>query len=342
MRNSSFHLTDGVRPNIVCHHGRYDRATLGQIMPRDTVYVTILRHPVSQYESTFNYMGFEKLLDIHAQGNPLAEFLENPNKILVNYLLREDLRVNSDRLKLIRNGMAFDLGLNSEHFDNNKETDTFLRKLKKEFDLVLLAEFFDESLVLLKDLLCWPLEDFTYFKLNVRNNQIKSNFSRKTIEKLRRWNNVDFRLYRQFRDILQEKIAKRRRSDDKGRFIEDLKELRVAKVRMRNLCLRNISKTMTLQYGVVMKKMELSGRLDPTTREMCDEMRRNEVDYIKYLRRKQSSFARTIMSQVKDTLISLLRKFLGFLSKTWVFSRNFFWTFFACFLFVRVGRGTDE
>ena len=317
MRNDSFYLPKGVQPNIICHHGRYDRETLGRIMPRDTVYVTILRHPEKQYESTFNYMGFDKLLGIHDQTHPLSKFLEKPEKFLVNYLLSEDLRVNSDRLKLIQNGMAFDLGLNSTNFNESVEIKRFLKKLKSELDLVLIAEFFDESLVLLKDLLCWPLEDLVYFKLNVRKRQGNTNFSTKTVRNMERWNTVDFLLYRQFLDILKKKIATKTLSKDGSRFQEEIKRLRVANMRMRELCLRNVSKTITLQYGVVVNKMELNGRLDPRTRAMCDEMRRSEVDYIKYLRVKQSSFVRTMfLNRTRDAVISLLRFLLGFLSKT--------------------------
>jgi galactosylceramide sulfotransferase len=315
MRNDSFRLPEGVRPNIICHHGRYDRETLARVMPRDTVYVTILRHPVKQYDSTFNYMGFKKLLAIQDKGDPLEKFLENPEKFLVNYLLSEDLRVNSDRLKLIRNGMAFDLGLNSSNFDNSVEIESFLESLKREFDLVLLAEFFDESLVLLKDLLCLPLEDVTYFKLNVRKLQENTtHFSVKTINNMQRWNNVDFLIYRQFRDILKEKIAEKTRSKDGARFQTELKKLRAENVRMRQLCLRNVTKTLTLQYGVVVNKLELNKGLDPRTRAKCDDMRRNEVDYIKYLRDKQSSFVRTMfLNRARDAVIGLLRLVLGFL-----------------------------
>ena len=35
------------------------------------------------------------------------------------------------------------------------------------FDLVLIAERFDESLLLLKDLLCWKMEDMLYIKVRL-------------------------------------------------------------------------------------------------------------------------------------------------------------------------------
>ena len=42
------------------------------------------------------------------------------------------------------------------------------RELDAQFDLVLILERFDESLVLLQDLMCWPTEDIVYLKQNER------------------------------------------------------------------------------------------------------------------------------------------------------------------------------
>ena len=36
---------------------------------------------------------------------------------------------------------------------------------ENEFDLVLLAERFDESLVVMKDVLCWDTQDIKYLKV---------------------------------------------------------------------------------------------------------------------------------------------------------------------------------
>lgn len=318
MRNSSFQLIGETQPNIVCHHGRYNRAILEKLIPRDAVYVTILRHPVNQYESTFYYNGFEDLLGIKNKTDSIEYFLEKPKEVLINYLLTEDLRVNSDRLKLIRNGMSFDLGLNSTYFDDKLKIQEFLQTLRKQFDLVMIAEYFDESLILLKDLLCWPLEELSYFDLNVRHqSNFRFNISRKVIDAMRRWNNVDFEIYRQFRRILLEKIAEKNQSQSGIRFRADLTQLRHRNQELRKLCLRNITKTRTAQYGVKMKRLELNGGLKPEIREMCDHMRRDEVDYLRLLRDKQSGFLESIfLGKVRKTLVWYLKFVLELLSKT--------------------------
>lgn len=46
-------------------------------------------------------------------------------------------------------------------------------ELAEKIDLVLIMEYFDESLVLLKRELCWDLDDVVYFKLNQRSQEYK-------------------------------------------------------------------------------------------------------------------------------------------------------------------------
>ena len=319
MRNGSFELVPGTQPNIVCYHGRYNRAFLDKLMPRDTVYVTILRHPISQYESTFNYLGFEQLFGIENKTNSMEYFLEKPKDVLVDYLLNEDLRVNSDRLKLVRNGMSFDLGLNSTRFDDESEIGKFLRTLRNEFDLVMISEFFDESMVLLKDLLCWPLEDFAYFNLNVRydNRTGKADVSDKVVDAMRSWNNVDFDLYREFLGIFVKEIARRSRIDSGVRFGREIEELRSLNDKLRKRCLRNVTKTTTIGYGVQLKRLELNGNLAPEVREMCNTMRQNEVDYLRFLRAKQSRyFVSKFVGRLRNALVSFFKFLLAFTNQT--------------------------
>ena len=43
--------------------------------------------------------------------------------------------------------------------------------LDREFDLVMIMDYFDESVVLLKRLVCWELDDILYFKSNERQDK---------------------------------------------------------------------------------------------------------------------------------------------------------------------------
>ena len=52
--------------------------------------------------------------------------------------------------------------------EDNSELRERIMFYESEFDLVLLAERFDESLVVMKEVLCWDLQDIMYLK--VRNH----------------------------------------------------------------------------------------------------------------------------------------------------------------------------
>lgn len=64
--------------------------------------------------------------------------------------------------------MTFDLGYDSETFYDNIKIDAMIRELEATFDLVLVAERLEESLVLLGHALCWPLSDLLALNKNVR------------------------------------------------------------------------------------------------------------------------------------------------------------------------------
>ena len=112
-------------------------------MPNDTVYITILRNPIMQFESSFSYMTLDKILGMENSTDPIDKFFKDPESVLVNYVLTQDLRINSDRLKLIRNGMFYDLGLKSKDFDNTTKIRESIEQLDGQFDLVMLMEYFD-------------------------------------------------------------------------------------------------------------------------------------------------------------------------------------------------------
>ena len=49
-----------------------------------------------------------------------------------------------------------------------------IKSIDNDFHLVLIVEKLDESLILLKDLLCWNILDIRYFKLNERSELTKN------------------------------------------------------------------------------------------------------------------------------------------------------------------------
>ena len=64
--------------------------------------------------------------------------------------------------------MLWDLGMNVGDMEKNEELIQVIKNLEKDFDLVLIAERFDESLVVLKEEFCWSLEDIQYMNVSKR------------------------------------------------------------------------------------------------------------------------------------------------------------------------------
>jgi len=96
--------------------------------------------------------------------------------------------------------MAFDLGMEKESFKNEQKIQELLKMIEAEFDLVLLSEYMEVSMVLLADLMCWSLKDVTFLKLNARPaNQQHTNLTTKDKETIRELNNVDTAIYTHFR-----------------------------------------------------------------------------------------------------------------------------------------------
>ena len=91
--------------------------------------------------------------------------------------------------------------------DNKTELRKRIMYYESEFDLVLLVEHFDESLVVMKDILCWDLQDIMYLKQNERAAKFKSNIVRPESRLiLQQWMWSDYQLYNYFSHKLSDQI----------------------------------------------------------------------------------------------------------------------------------------
>jgi len=102
---------------------------MNYLFPKPTAkYVTILRSPVDQYESVFNYMG---LGDIYGFGRDPRNTLET---FLSTGIEFEDI-FKTASTRLVRNPMSFDLGLAYKFHQNVTAINNYTAFLDKEFDL---------------------------------------------------------------------------------------------------------------------------------------------------------------------------------------------------------------
>lgn len=266
----------GKMPNILANHARYSRKSMNVLFPRDTTaYISILRDPVKQWESTFSYMSFPYILNIHKKKDPLDFFLKNPPSL-------QNIKKNARRfpsIYLIKNPLFFDLGLDYKYYENTTFMRRAVKTIDKDFDLVLMMEHFDESMVLLKRRLCWSFDDVVFFKTNERLKKNKRRvLTPEHEDMIKTWNSADVALYDYFVDKFWKEIEK-----EGPDFYDDLQELRERKKYYFNLCVEK--EAVTEAYtSVFVKGYEMRKNLTGHTKMFCERMLRNELVYQDYFK----------------------------------------------------------
>ncbi|XP_053383177.1 galactosylceramide sulfotransferase-like isoform X2 [Mercenaria mercenaria] len=200
--------------NILCNHVVYNREAFRSIMTEDTVYVGIIREPVSYFKSAASYYGFYKHLQNLYEGKIpqeriVGEFLKKTLEFLKNNSHTEQL------IYYVNNKMSFDFGIPNQKFHDNVFVEEYIKELDRDFSLVLILEHFQESLVLMKRILCWNTKDILYVPLNAMEIEPSFDLNGEDIDNLRKWNSADFKLYNYFYKVFIAKIAS---------YGEDLKE----------------------------------------------------------------------------------------------------------------------
>lgn len=266
--------------NIVCNHMRFDPHEVAKLLPPDAVYVTILRDPVDLFESSFHY--YHRAIPFTwniKSNNKLAEFLNSPQTFY------SKKAYNSFYLK---NLLFFDFG-----FDNNLEVDDprvtkAIENLSNHFHLVLLAEYFEESLILLKELLCWTMEDVLYFKLNARKNSSVSQLTPELRDKAKKWNGIDWKLYQHFNATFWKKVEAYGINRMKG----DVNELRRRNAEMKAICVeggnavesQNIQNNHFQPWQPVGESSilgyNMNNFIDPKFKTICQKMLTPEIQYL--------------------------------------------------------------
>ena len=242
-------------------------------MSPDTVYLSILRDPTTQYESLFTYYRHQQ-----RYGADLKHFIANPYL----YFVKEPLNTHI----VGRNSMLFDLGLDARHMEvGSTKVNAWIEMLDKKFQLVLIAEYFSECLILLKELLCWSMDDIVYLNQNARSAGSVKQITPLMKQGILKWNSADAKLYDHFNQTLWKKIE--------AFGVERMKRA-VDVLNSKNALLTADCVQSKLQSGDPRMwyppgvKME-SFRVNPQAKnkQLCDRVTRPELTYMKQLADKQ-------------------------------------------------------
>ena len=190
--------------DILMNHARYNRPEMEKVV-KDAFYLATLRYPVTHFGSAFEYFGISKRKDVFQQLHTsnktklIAVFLSNPRYYL------DKLHVGA-AMGYIWNGQSFDLGLDSSLFNNYDYVTGAIHRLNQELDLVLIKEYYEESLILMKKYLCLEYMDILYVTHSVLSTDRKVILTDSIKRKIALWNTADMRLYEHFNKTLWRKI----------------------------------------------------------------------------------------------------------------------------------------
>ncbi|XP_069500995.1 galactose-3-O-sulfotransferase 3 [Ambystoma mexicanum] len=278
-------------PRIITNHMRFNASELRRLMPNDTLYVTILREPVAMFESLFSYYNQYCLSFKRVPNGSMETFLNHP--------LRYH-RPNEKFSMYAHNTLVYDLGGDNDRGNGiagEAYMNGFIREMEDIFSLVMIAEYFDESLILLKHLLSWDLEDMVYVKLNMRTKESKLNITSSLPGKIRAWNSLDSQLYNHFNATFWKKI----REVGAGCVEKEVRLLRQAQEKLMHTCFGD---RLRLRSAMQIKNKDLRpwqpsskvniigydlpGNLSSNPPEHCLKLVMPEIQYSRYLLKKQT------------------------------------------------------
>ncbi|XP_063588605.1 galactosylceramide sulfotransferase-like [Penaeus indicus] len=280
LRDSPFAPPSG-KYHFLIHHTRLNVRAIQQLTYDDSLWITIVREPSAVFESMFHYYRLHKFYG--------ATFDHLLWKLEGGFSSRFKLN-NRYMGRLGRNQMTWDMGLDDQDLRQEAVLKEALKLLDHTFHLVMLAERMDESLVLLKHLLCWSDEDVLVMSRNVRKDRYRSYLSEQSVATLEHFNSMDVKFYSFFRDRFDKQVEAFGRS----RMEEEVVSLREYRDKMWRDCgmkeaqpKKQGSGSEKEQQYVVQYQVQSNGSM--RHRRFCKDLVRTGVEFTQILRWKQYS-----------------------------------------------------
>uniref|UniRef100_A0A8C1PFV8 Galactose-3-O-sulfotransferase 4 n=1 Tax=Cyprinus carpio TaxID=7962 RepID=A0A8C1PFV8_CYPCA len=274
--------------DLLCSHMRLDLREVRKVMPQNAVFITLLRDPIKTFESVFGYYTstvpafFTARRAAANEGkSALSVFLDSPE-------IFWDPKEPGNGLA--KNPMSFDMGLNNQKWNGSWPED--LAQLEEAFQLVMIAEHFDESLVLLGALLGLKHEDLAYLRLNVRAGNSVTELDENMQAKVRSWNVLDTLLYDFFVQVFWEKAAQfgmeRLKADVEQlkAFTEDVQRKCVSRTEVPPKELEDLLRPWQTETATIVG-YEVQGNLSLQDQGFCIRMMLPELQYHSHLYFKQ-------------------------------------------------------
>merc|ERR1711953_846469 len=244
-------------------------------MPQDTKFIAIVRHPVELFESVMSYYSdevraFQRLPGKDVQTR-MKNFLDAPSKYYGYDAAHYE--------RFAKNAMTWDFGFDNEEEDE-AVIDRRIQYLDKVFDLVLITDYFEESIVLLKEELCWTTEEVSFLKANSRKQKSDTLLDSKYRQKLLEWNKADWKLYQHFNATFTKKVA----AFGVKRMEKEVAKLKEMNKRIQDRCISDETGT-SFFHSIPLTRYKLKNKSD----EWCNNYVQSERQYLNKINMQQEA-----------------------------------------------------
>lgn len=182
--------------DIICNNAVFNKEAMDAFLKPAPLYFSVLRKPVAQVISAFEFFAPPAGPNWEARVNWMQKIRTNPNDPALG-------KRGPSLVAQFRNSQATDLGWYElwdgkgiyDHDDG--KIDAWLAKLEDQLGFVMLTEYFDEGLVLLRRKLDLDIQDMVYYKMKQSPNKLQAP-NAKEMARMREYNHVDVKLYEHF------------------------------------------------------------------------------------------------------------------------------------------------
>ncbi|XP_064642863.1 galactose-3-O-sulfotransferase 2-like [Lineus longissimus] len=236
-----FKYKDGRKINIIALHTTYNRSAVNEIMPRHTLKIGIIRDPLTQFWSAFDFFHLGNLPNSKANVTILT-YLQDPMKYA-----RPLLRFHGNRY--FKNFLLTEFGYPDHDVTDIETIRRFASDIFKQFDLIMTYENLYESVVLMRRLLCWDFKSIlmTHFHKN-KNFQQHLAGNEKLRELHKSWSSADYIFY----EYLQSKFLDSIKEQDDD-FVDEVEHLKNVVKNLELFCHKEERQKLGLKKYIVPK-----------------------------------------------------------------------------------------
>ena len=165
----------GLEYDIFLLHSMWNQKEIANTLSDhgDVFYFSFIRDPAVQFRSRWDYDSLDRKY----------------NKTIEEYALAASKETNITMQKRMIgfNQILHDFGFPYEAMHDRVKIEDKIKEIDETFDLILLADYyyFNDSIILLKDALCWEYKDMINFQLNSKNEKLVTSLSPRAYQTLK-------------------------------------------------------------------------------------------------------------------------------------------------------------